>query len=116
MLNDNHLVVADQEDNLIKLLDTPISIKTTPKTALIETKEDCKKLTLSEAQKWVEGWIEGITLSNGDYMIVNEEGKFKKFAINYTASMVWAKHFGKTNFMLGNAIIIKKNALAGDWI
>ena len=115
MLSDNHLVVAD-EGNLIKLLDTPISIKTTPKTALIETKEDCKKLTLSEAQKWVEGWIEGITLSNGDYMIVNEEGKFKKFAINYTASMVWAKHFGKTNFMLGNAIIIKKNALAGDWI
>ena len=115
MLNDNHLVVAD-EGNLIKLLDTPISIKTTPKTALIETKEDCKKLTLEEAQKWVEGYIEGITLTNGDYMIVNEEGKFKNFAINYTASSVWSKHFGKTDLMLGNAIIIKKNALAGDWI
>ena len=115
MLNDNHLVVAD-EGNLIKLLDTPISIKTTPKTALIETKEDCKKLTLEEAQKWVEGYIEGITLTNGDYMIVNEEGKFKDFAINYTASSVWSKHFCNTDLMLGNAIIIKKNALAGDWV
>ena len=115
MLNDNHLVVAD-EGNLIKLLDTPISIKSTPKTALIETKEDCKKLTLKEAQKWVEGYIEGITLTNGDYMIVNEEGKLKNFAINYTATIVWSKHFGKTDFMLGNAIIIRKNALAGDWV
>ena len=49
-------------------------------------------------------------------MIVNEEGKFKNFAINYTASSVWSKHFGKTDLMLGNAIIIKKNALAGDWV
>ena len=38
MLSDNHLVVAD-EGNLIKLLDTPISIKTTPKTALIKIKD-----------------------------------------------------------------------------
>ncbi len=115
MLNENHLVVAD-EGNLIKLLDTPISIKTTPKTALIETKEDCKKLTLEDAQKWVEGYIQGVPLTNGDYMIVNEEGKLKNLAINYTASMVWSKHFGKTDLMLGNAIIIKKNALAGDWV
>ena len=111
MLNENHLVVAD-EGNLIKLLDTPISIKTTPKTALIETKEDCKKLTLKDAQSWVEG----VEVPNGDYMLINEEGKLKNFAINYTASMVWSKHFGKTDLMLGNAIIIKKNALAGDWI
>ena len=48
-------------------------------------------------------------------MIVNEEGKFKNFAINYTASMVWSKHFGKTDLILGNAIIIKSNARAGGW-
>ena len=115
MLNENHLVVAD-EGNLIKLLDTPISIKTTPKTALIETKEDCKKLTLKDAQTWVEGWVEGVEFPNGDYMLINEEGKLKNFAINYTATIVWSKHFGKTDFMLGNAIIIRKNALAGDWV
>ena len=113
MLNDNHLVVAD-EGNLIKLLDTPISIKTTPKTALIETKEDCKKLTLKDAQSWVEGWVEGVEFPNGDFMLINEEGTFKNLAINYTASNVWEQHFGQ-RFILGNAIIIKSNARSGGW-
>ena len=56
-----------------------------------------------------------IPISNGDYMLINEEGKFKDFAINYTASSVWEKHFGKTDLMLGNAIIIKSNARSGGW-
>ena len=31
--------------------------------------------TLKEAQDFVGGYVEGITFPNGDYLIVNEEGK-----------------------------------------
>ena len=31
--------------------------------------------TLKEAQKFVGGYVEGITFPNGDFLIINEEGK-----------------------------------------
>ena len=31
--------------------------------------------TLEEAQEFVGGYVEGITFPNGDYLIINEEGK-----------------------------------------
>ena len=33
--------------------------------------------TLEEAQKFVGGYVEGITFPNGDYLIINEEGKLQ---------------------------------------
>ena len=49
IFSDLYLVI-DDDGTLIKLLDLPISIKTTPNTAVIESKEDCEKLTLKDAQ------------------------------------------------------------------
>ena len=31
--------------------------------------------SLKEAQEFVGGYVEGITFPNGDYLIINEEGK-----------------------------------------
>ena len=33
--------------------------------------------TLEQAQKFVGGYVEGITFPNGDYLIINEEGSYK---------------------------------------
>ena len=41
---------------------------------------------LKEAQEFVGGYVEGITFPNGDYLIINEEGKLKGLPYNPEAS------------------------------
>ena len=43
------------------------------KFKIIEDSKD--EPNLKEAQKFVGGYVEGITFPNGDYLIINEEGK-----------------------------------------
>ena len=74
--------------------------------------------TLKEAQAFVGGYVEGISMPNGDYLIVNEEGKLKGLPFNEQASKLWKDTFdndnyitGRDDFVVGNAILIKKGAL-----
>ena len=73
---------------------------------------------LKEAQEFVGGYVEGITFPNGDYLIVNEEGKLKNLPYNPEASALWKATFdndnyitGRKDFVVGPAILIKKDAL-----
>ena len=74
--------------------------------------------TLKEAQKFVGGYVEGITFPNGDYLIINEEGKLMGLPFNPEASALWKATFdndnyvtGRNDFVVGPAILIKKAAL-----
>jgi len=74
--------------------------------------------TLESAQKFVGGYVEGISFPNGDYLIVNEEGKLMGLDMNIDATKLWRKTFTKDKYAFGYddwvsgpAILIKKQAL-----
>ena len=74
--------------------------------------------TLKAAQDFVGGYVEGITFPNGDYLIINEEGKLRDLPLNSEATMMWRATFtkdkyafGYDDFVVGPAILIKANAL-----
>ena len=73
---------------------------------------------LKTAQKFVGGMVEGITFPNGDYLIINEEGKLKNLPLNVEATKLWRSTFtkdkyafGYDDFVVGPAILIKAKAL-----
>ena len=77
--------------------------------------------SLEQAQKFVGGYVEGITFPNGDYLIINEEGKLMGLPINEQATKLWKDTFdndnyitGRKDFVVGPAILIKKAALK-EW-
>tara|TARA_B100000424_G_scaffold52960_1_gene37942 strand:+ start:588 stop:923 length:336 start_codon:yes stop_codon:yes gene_type:complete len=92
------------------------------KAAEFKIIEDSKdEPSLKEAQEFVGGYVEGITFPNGDYLIVNEEGKLMNLPYNPEASALWKATFdndnyvtGRKDFVVGPAILIKKAALK-DW-
>tara|TARA_Y100000401_G_scaffold110641_1_gene108055 strand:+ start:505 stop:780 length:276 start_codon:yes stop_codon:yes gene_type:complete len=74
--------------------------------------------TLESAQKFVGGYVEGISFPNGDYLIVNEEGKLMGLEVNEPATKLWRETFTKDKYAFGYddwvsgpAILIKKQAL-----
>ena len=89
----------------------------------ITTKDEAKALTLKVAQKYVGGYVEGVTFPNKDYLIINEEGKMQKLPLNKEATKLRRKHFtkethifGYDDFVVGNAIVIKSDArTSGGW-
>ena len=73
---------------------------------------------LESAQKFVGGMVQGIEFPNGDYMIMNEEGKLMGLPLNPEATTLWRSTFtkdkylfGYDDFVAGPAILIKKDAL-----
>ena len=81
----------------------------------LEIITDEKKLpTLKEAQKFVGGYIEAITFPNDDLLIINEDGKSKELPYNKDASEVWVYHYGMTDAIVGDALLIKSDARDGE--
>ena len=83
---------------------------------IIEDSKD--EPTLESAQQFVGGYVEGIPFPNGDYLIVNEEGKLMGLPLNPEATTLWRATFtkdkylfGYDDFVVGPAILIKKDAL-----
>ena len=83
---------------------------------IIEDSKD--EPTLESAQEFVGGYVEGITFHNGDYLIVNEEGKLIGLPLNPEATLLWRLTFdndnfitGRKDFVAGPAILIKQKAL-----
>jgi len=73
---------------------------------------------LKSAQKFVGGMVQGIEFPNGDYMIMNEEGKLLGLPVNEEATKLWRSTFTKDKYLWGYddwvsgpAILIKKDAL-----
>ena len=76
---------------------------------------------LKEAQEFVGGYVEGITFPNGDYLVINENGKLMGLPLNPEATALWRATFdndqyitGRNDFVVGPAILIKKAALK-EW-
>ena len=74
---------------------------------------------LKTAQEFVGGYVEGITFPNGDYLIINEEGKLMNLPLNPEATALWRSTFtadkyafGSDDFVVGPAILIKAKALS----
>ena len=74
--------------------------------------------TLESAQEFVGGYVEGISFPNGDYLIVNEEGKLRGLELNGPATKLWRETFTKDKYAFGYddwvsgpAILIKQKAL-----
>ena len=83
---------------------------------IIEDKKD--EPDLKTAQEFVGGMVEGISFPNGDYLIINEEGKLMQLPLNPEATLLWRLTFtkdkyvtGYDDFVVGPAILIKKKAL-----
>ena len=93
--------------------------KTNTKTSEFKIIEDQKdEPDLAAAQKFVGGWVQGITFPNGDYLIMNEEGKMYNLPLNKEATKLWRATFtkdkylwGHDDFVVGPAILIKTQAL-----
>ena len=73
---------------------------------------------LKAAQKFVGGMVQGIEFPNGDYLIINEEGKLMNLPLNSEATKMWRATFtkdkylfGYDDFVVGPAILIKKRRL-----
>ena len=73
---------------------------------------------LKTAQDFVGGMVEVITFPNGDVLIVNEEGKLMNLPLNPEGTALWRMTFtkdkyafGHDDFVVGPAMVIKKDAL-----
>ena len=91
-------------------------IKNTAKLQIIEDSKH--EPNLKSAQEFVGGYVEGIPFPNGDYLIVNEEGKLRNLPLIEEATKLWRSTFtkdkylfGYDDFVVGPAILIKKDAL-----
>ena len=83
---------------------------------IIKDKKD--EPDLPSAQLFVGGYVECIQFRNGDLLIVNEEGKLMNMPLNPEATTLWRATFdndnyvtGRNDFVVGPAILIKKQAL-----
>ena len=68
--------------------------------------------------KFVGGMVECITFPNGDLLLINEEGKLINLPLNPEATALWKATFdndnyitGRNDFVVGPAMLIKKQAL-----
>jgi len=75
---------------------------------IINNKKD--QPTLEEAQEFVGGWVQNVFFRNGDILLIDEEGKLNGKEVNKKATAIWIKHYGMTDIIVGNAILIKKKA------
>ena len=89
---------------------------TAPEFKIIEDTKD--EPTLESAQEFVGGYVEGISFPNGDYLIVNEEGKLMGLPLNPEGTALWRATFTKDKYAFGYddwvsgpAILIKHKAL-----
>ena len=83
---------------------------------IIENKKDEPKY--KEVSAFVGGMVECVTFPNGDLMLLNEEGKLMQLPLNPEATALWRATFtkdkyafGHDDFVVGPAILIKKDAL-----
>ncbi len=68
--------------------------------------------------KFVGGMVEVVSMTNGDLLLLNEEGKLMGLPVNDKASKLWKDTFdndnyitGRKDFVVGPAILIRAQAL-----
>ena len=77
----------------------------------IQSKEDSP--SLSDAQKFVGGWVEVVQVNDG-ILIIDEEGKLTDKPVNEVASKMYADKYGDADIIVGDAIYIP-NKIPSEW-
>ena len=97
------------------MINTDINTKTS-EFKIIENKKD--EPQYKEVSKFVGGMVECVQFPNGDLLLLNEEGKLMGLPLNEEATKLWKATFdndnyitGRNDFVVGPAILIKKDAL-----
>ena len=73
---------------------------------------DDKEPSLEDLQEYVGGYIETVTLLNGDTLVINEDGLNLDLKVNQEATKVYLDNGGmRSNKIRGNAVIVKKGLL-----
>ena len=80
-------------------------------TKEIQSKNDDP--SLSDAQKFVGGWVEVVQVNDG-ILIIDEEGKMKDKPVNEVASKMYADKYGDADIIVGDAIYIPNN-IPSQW-
>ena len=80
-------------------------------TKEIQSKKDDP--SLSDAQKFVGGWVEVVQVNDG-ILIIDEEGKLKNKPVNEVASKMYADKYGDADVIVGDAIYIP-NKIPSEW-
>jgi hypothetical protein len=65
--------------------------------------------TYNSVSKAVGGYIEHITLHGvfeGYSLYINEEGKLLNLPINPVATAIWERVYGRTDFLVGDAVLV----------
>ena len=68
-------------------------------TVLKRITKDMEQATLRDMQKFVDGRIEIVYLSNGDHLIINEEGLLDGLEPNMEATDIWWLDVGLENVL-----------------
>ena len=80
----------------------------------IEKREDIP--SLSEAQSYVEGWVEKLDLPNGDVLLFNEDGLMLDLLRNNEATkLVQSLYTTPTVDIVGNVIHLPKSLNQRVW-
>ena len=77
----------------------------------IQSKKDDP--SLSDAQKFVGGYVEVVQVNDG-ILIIDEEGKLKDKPVNEVASKMYADKYGDADVIVGDAIYIP-NKIPSEW-
>ena len=94
---------------------TKININETEFKIIKDKKDEPQYKAVSD---FVGGMVECVQFPNGDLLLLNEEGKLMGLPVNEKASKLWSETFtkdkyafGYDDFVVGPAILIKKQAL-----
>jgi len=117
--NTKQATIKDMENLLDEDYKETMKTKINTDAAEFKIIDDVKdEPDLKTAQNFVGGMVEGISFPNGDYLIINEEGKLIGLPLNPEATALWRATFdndnyitGRKDFVVGPAILIKKKAL-----
>ena len=111
----SHLLTMLDLSYIIQDMTTDINTKASEFKIIEDSKDEPD---LKAAQDFVGGMVQGIQFPNGDYMIMNEEGKLLNLPLNPEATALWRSTFTKDKYLFGYddwvsgpAILIKKKAL-----
>ena len=77
----------------------------------IQSKNDSP--SLSDAQKFVGGYVEVVQVNDG-ILIIDEEGKLKDKPVNQVASKMYADKYGDEDIIVGDAIYIP-HKIPSEW-
>ena len=73
-----------------------------------------KAPTLAEMQKFVGGYIQIVYAPNGDYIVMDEEGKLKDKPVNWGATEHWLgkkeNYYDYHDVIVGDVMILSGNA------